>query len=36
MQVIQQGKQVQEVTKDVMLRILADKYSRAILYATMD
>lgn len=37
MQVLQQGKQVQEeVTKDVMLRILADKYSRAILDATMD
>jgi len=37
MQVFQQGKQVQEeVTKDVMLRILADKYSRAILDATMD
>jgi hypothetical protein len=37
MQVFQQGKQVQEeVTKDVMLRILADKYSRAILNATMD
>jgi len=37
MQVFQHGKQVQEeVTKDVMLRILADKYSRAILDATMD
>ena len=37
MQVLQQGKQVQEeVTKDVMLRILADKYSRAILDATRD
>lgn len=37
MQVLQKGKQVQEeVTKDVMLRILADKYSRAILDATMD
>ena len=37
MQVLQQGKQVQEeVTKDVMLRILADKYSRAILDAAMD
>ena len=37
MQVLQQGKKVQEeVTKDVMLRILADKYSRAILDATMD
>jgi hypothetical protein len=37
MQVLQQGKQVQEeVTKDVMLRILADRYSRAILDATMD
>lgn len=37
MQVIQQGKQIQEeVTKDVMLRILADKYSRNILETTMD
>ena len=37
MQVLQHGKQVQEeLTKDVMLRILADKYSRAILDATMD
>ena len=37
MLVLQQGKKVQEeVTKDVMLRILADKYSRAILDATMD
>jgi hypothetical protein len=37
MQVLQQGKQVQEeVTKDAMLRILADRYSRAILDATMD
>jgi predicted transcriptional regulator len=37
MQVLQQGKQVQEeVTKDVVLGILADKYSRAILDATMD
>ena len=37
MQVLQQGKQVQEeVTKDIILRILADKYSRAILDATID
>src|SRR5690348_14569410 len=37
MQVLLQGKQVQEQTsKDVLLGILADKYSRAILEATMD
>lgn len=36
MQVLIQGKQVQEEMKDVLLRILADKYSRAILNATMD
>jgi hypothetical protein len=37
MQVLQHGKQVQEdVSKDVLLRILADKYSRAILDATID
>jgi len=37
MQVILEGKQVQEeTTKDVLLRILADKYSRAILESTMD
>lgn len=37
MQVLQQGKQVQEeVSKDVLLRILADKYSRVILDATID
>ena len=36
MQVLIEGKQVQEEMKDVLLRILADKYSRAILDATMD
>ncbi len=36
MQVLIQGKQVQEEMKDILLRILADKYSRAILDATMD
>ena len=37
MQVLLRGKQVQEeTTKDVLLRILADKYSRAILESTMD
>jgi hypothetical protein len=37
MQVLIEGKPVQEeLTKDVLLRILADKYSRAILDATMD
>ena len=36
MQVLIEGKQVQEEMKDVLLRILADKYSRAILNATMD
>ena len=37
MQVLLQGKQVQEQTsKDIILGILADKYSRAILEATMD
>ena len=37
MQVLLQGKPVQEeTTKDVLLRILADKYSRAILESTMD
>ncbi len=37
MQVLLQGKQVQEQTsKDALLRIIADKYSRAILEATMD
>jgi hypothetical protein len=35
MQVLIEGKQVQEEVKDVLLRILADKYSRAILDATM-
>ena len=37
MQVLLQGKQIQEeITKDVLLGILADKYSRAILESTMD
>lgn len=37
MQVLLEGKPVQEeTTKDVILRILADKYSRTILEATMD
>jgi hypothetical protein len=37
MQVLLQGKTVQEPsTKDVYLEILADKYSRGILEATMD
>ena len=36
MQVLIEGKQVQEEMKDVLLRILADKYSRTILDATMD
>src|SRR3990172_11885164 len=37
LKVILEGKQVQEeTTKDVLLRILADKYSRAILESTMD
>lgn len=37
MQVLLQGKPVQEeTTKDVLLGILADKYSRAILESTMD
>lgn len=37
MQVLLEGKPVQEeTTKDGFLRILADKYSRAILEATMD
>jgi hypothetical protein len=37
MQVQLQGKPVQEeTTKDVLLRILADRYSRAILESTMD
>ncbi len=37
MQVLLHGKQVQEdTTKDVLLRILADKYSRAILESTMN
>ena len=37
MQVILQGKPVQEeTTKGVLLGILADKYSRAILESTMD
>ena len=37
MQVLLEGKQIQEQTsKDILLRILADKYSRAILEATMD
>ena len=37
MQVLLEGKQVQEqISKDALLRIIADKYSRAILEATMD
>src|SRR5579863_1422659 len=37
MQVLLQGKQVQEeTTKDVLLEILADKYSRTILESTID
>ncbi len=37
MQVLLQGKPVQEeTTKDVLLEIMADKYSRAILESTMD
>jgi hypothetical protein len=37
MQVLLQGKVVQEqTTKDVLLEILADKYSRTILDSTMD
>jgi len=37
MQVLLQGKPVQEqTTKDVLLEILADKYSRAILESTID
>ena len=37
MQVLQHGKQVQEeTTKDTLLEILADKYSRTILESTTD
>lgn len=36
MQVLLHGKPVQEETKDTILGILADKYSREILEATMD
>lgn len=37
MQVLLHGKQVQEqTTKDTLLEILADKYSRTILESTMD
>ncbi len=37
MQVLQHGKQVQEqTTKDTLLEILADKYSRTILESTID
>lgn len=37
MQVLLYGKHVQEeTTKDVLLEIMADKYSRAILESTMD
>ena len=37
MQVLQHGKQIQEqTTKDTLLEILADKYSRTILESTID